>query len=507
MVVLYLSVIFSDSKLQALRQFGGAAVSLGVSCFIVFVCVMVEVKSPAKLPPGKKFNVYIACMCVEMAWNTWQNWSLAFGSFLKKVNCPCHKVLAGKEVYPLQIDTYQERIGSFVMIIFGEVLVKNLCRYYDVSYAEQTYGYSIASLVIVFMFGILYYEAAKEDEDRHHALRHSIISSYLYIWMHLLVACSAFFTNAAIGVLFEDDYPTIVREEVEEEHPSDDAALILSKSHKAIFSPNGLLACSMGLTLLFLAIISLLHKGLGQLMDWQNGGGARRTILLKLFLAFIHFIVPATGLTKGHELVATHAVLLSLAVAAELRFKKKEEEDEKEEEGIDGTGKRKKGKNGKKKKGERDDYHNGDGDGDEESKSVHSYDDDERESHGEDDAIPRGEGDFHRRMRMRDDFDYDDRRKPKDNQMDHDHGGDDDSSGGRGWDKHHVDHDHDNDHHDEYEDDYEGGGRGQQLVPLGQEHMYVFCSMSLLPFLVICDDLFVSLLSIYKCLLAFSDPT
>ena len=64
-------------------------------------------------------------------------------------------MLAGKEVYVLNTVQYRDRISSFVMVILGEVLVKNLVRYYDISYEMETYGYSVASMSIVFFYGLL----------------------------------------------------------------------------------------------------------------------------------------------------------------------------------------------------------------------------------------------------------------------------------------------------------------------------------------------------------------
>ena len=44
-----------------------------------------------------------------------------------------------------------------------------------------------------------------EGEESSHALNHSLLSSFLYTWLHLLVALSIFYTNAAIAVIYEEE--------------------------------------------------------------------------------------------------------------------------------------------------------------------------------------------------------------------------------------------------------------------------------------------------------------
>lgn len=328
MVLLFVSVVFSDPKLQALRQFGGHILATALSFLIALSLVLVEYSNPADVKPAQRINTYIACMVVEFAYHTWHHYSLAFASFLRNIKCPCNSYLAGKEVYLLNTSAYQDRIGAFLLIILGEILIRNLIRYYDVSHEEQTYGFSVASVVIAFFYGLLYYDSAKA-KGGDHALTHSILSSYLYIWLHLLLAISCFFTNAAIGVLFEMEMPETEEIITLEEEPSDDQALMFKSTHKPIFTASTLLGTSMGVALIFFAFINLLHRGISQLCGWggrDDNAEVRRDFAFKFGIAVLHFVVPAMKLDGIHE-ISLHTSLLALVIYFEIRFPKKTVED------------------------------------------------------------------------------------------------------------------------------------------------------------------------------------
>lgn len=382
MLIFYASVVLSDRKLQALRQFWGHMVAISLSGFIAFSLLMVEYSTPEKVKPAERINTYIACMVIEFTYHTWHHYSLAFASFLRNINCPCNWLLAGKEVYVLNIPQYQDRIGSFVMIILGEVLIKNLVRYYDIAYEEETYGYSVASMIIVFFYGLLYYDATKAEGD-HHALTHSILSSYLYIWFHLLLAIACFFTNASIGVFFELSMPTLEVITVEEEEPSDDKALMFESTHKPIFTASTLLGTSMGITLIMFALINLLHRGMSQLCG-KGEVAIRRDLAFKLFIAIMHFSVPGFQLKDGIHEVAVHTTLLALAVFFEIRFPRSPAMEDSVE-------------NGKTVEV---------GDGDKEASDDDEHGEGKVEGRRDDDVIPRSR--YRRQVRMRNDFEYSD---------------------------------------------------------------------------------------------------
>jgi hypothetical protein len=331
LLMLQLSVVFTDASFQALRQFGPAIISFAMSAFVVFVVVLVEYKDPEDVPPRHRMYTYMAACSIEMVAHAWYHCSLAFGTYLHKIeaSCPdgCH--IVGREVYPLDTDISADRLGAFMMCIFGVVLITNLTRYYNVGHAAETYPYSIGSMILSFYFALIYYEVSKVGEGDH-ALTKSTLSQFLYVWMHLLAAMSSFFTNAAIGAMYEQDVPqpTYVYTEIEQE--ADDEAIKETEAHKPIFRPDELLSCSLGFTLIWLGILSILHKGLGQF--WKKGGShARAAFIVKVVASFFHFIIPALPIAKGSLIVWTHVMLLTFAVIAESRYGADPEKDKEEE--------------------------------------------------------------------------------------------------------------------------------------------------------------------------------
>ena len=335
LLMLQLSVIFTDATFQALRQFGPAIVGFAMSAFVVFVMVLVEYKDPKDVPPGHRMGTYMAACAIEMTMHAWYHMSLAFGSYFRRIegSCPggCH--IAGKEVFPLDTEVSGERIGAFMMCVFGVALITNLTRYYNVGHAHETYPYSIGSMLLSFYFALIYFEVSKVGHGEH-ALNKSVVSQFMYTWMHLLTALSSFFVNAAIGAMYEQDVPQPTYVYTESEEAADDGAIESTASHTQIFRPDELLACSIGFTLIWLGILSILHKGLGQF--WKKGGShARAAFAVKVMAAFVHFLLPAMPIKKGSLVVWTHVMLLTCAVLAETRFGRDPEEEGEEEEKAD----------------------------------------------------------------------------------------------------------------------------------------------------------------------------
>ncbi len=326
-IVLQLSVILADDTYQALRQFAGQVLSYAISAFIVLTLILTEYDDPKSVDAGQRINIYITCMVIEITYSIYHHVTLSFGTVVNNISllkC-CHGYLVAYEVYPLDIVVFQERIGSFIMLILGEVLITTLKRYYDVKYPEQTYPFNILTMMVVFMFGLLYYDATRAEVEDHHAMIHSLLSGFLYLWLHLIVSITMFFTNAAIGVIYEESTKRSQIIVTSEQLPDDDDVRDDSARHKAVMTGAQLLSTSMGLTIVLLSLVGLLHNGIEQL--WSSKI-ARRNFLIKIFLGILHFIVPAAGVKEGTVIVTIHTILLGLAVVSEVRILENEDAED-----------------------------------------------------------------------------------------------------------------------------------------------------------------------------------
>ena len=136
------------------------------------------------------------------------------------------KDICEDEYYPLRVVSYQERLGAFIMLMMGEAVIVLLLPYYQVATAKSAYFFSICACWLLFIYGIQYYDAQNfkkesypEDELqdeleghkhsdgkplREHAMNHSALSRFLYVWLHLVLAICVFFTSCSIGLLYHE---------------------------------------------------------------------------------------------------------------------------------------------------------------------------------------------------------------------------------------------------------------------------------------------------------------
>ena len=108
-----------------------------------------------------------------------------------------------EDCYPLDSIRYQKRLGDFMMMVLGEMLFElaivpfgenNALRYTDLSYF--TY-------LLMFSFGVQYYEAVHAKVEHQHAIEHSFISGFMFIWIHPFLAYAVLLGEVGISVMSE----------------------------------------------------------------------------------------------------------------------------------------------------------------------------------------------------------------------------------------------------------------------------------------------------------------
>lgn len=355
MFLLYLSVIWADYKV-AMTQFIGPCIRCCISFFIVASLVASDSaaensgqEDEAPFAPAYRMNIYLAAIMIELGHSFIVHIFKAVDKAGWTMDHLCGHtlwhILCGTEHYNLDIESYQERIGAFLLMVLGEAVIGLLVPYFDVNDADETYKFSTISCFIIFCYGLEYFDAANSKDKGQHAMTHSVFMSFMYTYIHIPLAFGMFFTASGMAICYEEslDAGKEGAKPVEEVIPpsdkekTDDKASELTWDHEEMFGPTVLLAGSIGCTIICLAIMRNLHVGLDRL--FARGEGKRRCeFFLKCFFGVIHWSVPEYGFRKNSYNAFTHACFLAAMIIYEAKVGGKEEEGEEGEESSEKKG-------------------------------------------------------------------------------------------------------------------------------------------------------------------------
>ena len=475
---MYYSVIRADTTVAASEQcyfiVFQSIVSATFSATFAILSVQIDL-----FPPSFRMNTYIGCVFFEIICDGIHHYCAGNKRHLMSKSGWWWKYLIATEIYPIDTEMYVERMGAFIMIILGEVMITTLVKYNTFcGTSTETMLFSMVSCVVIFIYGLIYFDStrpieahskdgyrAEEDasanltstnpltagaiEPQHHndfendaghdklakprrtcgkamneeelraaysdnmprlsemtresiigihgrqsissgnygsgsvrmsalwrdekiefletshnavknallehirenhthshALTHSYLTSFLFTWMHLIIALCMFFTTAAIAIIAHegpaDDHciggiynkecicilpaatPTVrLRRYLSTE--SSDTGEHLNFYHTPIMTSRMLLATSICVSLVLLAVLSILHGGFSQLSVWKSK--EQKVFLIKLFGAGIQFIVPIFGqnIKNGSTVCFSHVILLLFSLIPDIRFIKEEE--------------------------------------------------------------------------------------------------------------------------------------------------------------------------------------
>ena len=355
MVILLVLVIASDKTHNAAQQLTGQVVRSLISAFIAMVLVGADDEIDI-FPSRDKYIIYMTIVAIEVSYSAYHHLSMGFAGIVRDIEClkSCGSYLVAAEVYPLDVELFQDRVGAFIMVILGQAIMVLLTPYFDEHQAIHAYPYTLLSIIVVFLYGLIYYEATKGSTSGHTAMSNSLLSAFLYTWLHMILAIAMFMTTAAVAILYTNDVPTGETVIITDPAVTDDADPWI---HNKIMSAFELLGSSIGFTVLLIAILSILHRGLFHIFS-RKLAKERRAFLIKIVLGLVHFFIPQLGWDQDHQgktAILVHVFFLMLLVATETeisddKYKKKkrrssksgtdqgetENDDEYIDEGTDG---------------------------------------------------------------------------------------------------------------------------------------------------------------------------
>jgi hypothetical protein len=86
--------------------------------------------------------------------------------------------------YPLDIYRHQSRLGLFIMMILGEVVLELGLPPYSNAAATDVSDFAFFTLVLSFSFGIQYYDCVHRLPGSPHAMQRSALSAFVFTWLH-----------------------------------------------------------------------------------------------------------------------------------------------------------------------------------------------------------------------------------------------------------------------------------------------------------------------------------
>lgn len=131
LLVMYLSVMMEDKR--AFEQFFSCVARTALSMFLVIIFLWYEQQ---QLTQGEKgafvpeYRMYIYLVACFVEWGAMSLHYLLLG--LKRAGYNIHPIFLGIEYFPINVETYQERFGAFILMVLGEAIIMICVPYFDV---------------------------------------------------------------------------------------------------------------------------------------------------------------------------------------------------------------------------------------------------------------------------------------------------------------------------------------------------------------------------------------
>ena len=271
--LLYLSIGYHNRF--AWEQFRGLLWTAGIETVSVITLYVVYIKYPF-VKSGSIVGIYFLFVIIEVLYSGFvifllhidrEGWlekyfpsttanatdvendnSKAVAScFSKKINW--RDILVVKLYYPSDVYQSQNRLGAFIMMVLGEAIISVVVPTFSPQKRDTFFAF--AALGIVFCYGLQYYDSVVRLKGRGtHAMTRSLLSAYLFTWLHGLLALCMFLTSVALGLVYRSA----------KEEDGDDLTHI-PKNANGLDEQAMLLGWAVGLSIGIMEVLRMLHYG------------------------------------------------------------------------------------------------------------------------------------------------------------------------------------------------------------------------------------------------------
>ena len=382
LLVFYISLVRVDRN--CFYQFIGPAIRSSLSLLVTVILVTYDANGTGggSFKPEYRMYIYLGASMIEFSHTVMTYIGKAFDKkgITFGISPKVWKGLISVEFYLLDQEAYRERLGAFLMMVLGESIIGLCLPYFDVRAAGETYKFAIVSCFIIFLYGVEYYDAVNAHDGGEHAMSQSLLSNFLYTYLHLGLALSFFFTSSGMARCYELSLKLMLEAQgIEEGQETEVEAKFVTESptfaptmsitlqptmsstldgtdtnigsdelsgaglnegasalpvddvwpvpwnHVELINATQLLAASIGLSIIFFAVFRQLHRGLDNVIVELVNGKPGRFIefIVKFFFGGIHWLVPSFGFALPSYNVFCHAVFLMAMVLYEVKIGKR----------------------------------------------------------------------------------------------------------------------------------------------------------------------------------------
>lgn len=203
-------------------------------------------------------------------------------------------VLVVKLYYPADVYLSQTRLGAFIMMVLGEAVISVIIPSFGSN--QRDCFFAFATLGIVFMYGLQYYDSVVRLKGRGvHAMTRSLLSSYLFTWLHAILGICMFLSSVALGLVYSSA-----------DAEKGDGLLDLPPENSG--GAAVLLGWSVGLSIAVMEALRTLHYGLKSVFYKRR---KLATKMIKIVFILLHIVAPFYA-SNAFWSVLTHCVLLAI---------------------------------------------------------------------------------------------------------------------------------------------------------------------------------------------------
>lgn len=184
-IVLYSGLSFIDQSIRVWHQF-----ALRLALFALAIVLMVV--ATAEDDVSVKTYIFLAAMLLEV----FGHLTTAISMHLRRLGWWPWDI--GRYHFPINPYIGQERLGIYILVVLGEALILLLTPKWSLKNYDEGYLVIIASIFLIYMFAMQYFDQVQKGEGTLHACRRNVFSGIMWIWLHSVLGYSLLLISVAI---------------------------------------------------------------------------------------------------------------------------------------------------------------------------------------------------------------------------------------------------------------------------------------------------------------------